>query len=209
MGSPSHGADKATSDASPACPSSPSAAGPSADAAIPDVACPTEAPSWFAANFALLNRPELGSQYLYLLDAWINLEAANNFIIGKGNKAKLAALKPELLRDWIQAGRAPRCKKLPAVINVDNFGKSVKAWWEAMQPSWRKDAVTGLLRSRRPRPGETWGVPLEVRGQNGMLSVVVCVCWWGLALGRASDEGRASWVRLTTDVALVCQQMSL
>ncbi|KAL1713348.1 hypothetical protein EV715DRAFT_211822 [Schizophyllum commune] len=187
--------------------SSPPSTSPSS-ASSQRVTCPPNAAPWFAQNFAQLDRHELGASYARLLERWLALEAANNFEIGKGSRIKMTVPKPTLLKDWIQAGRASRAKRLPHVGDVDGFARSVWAWWVAMQPSWRKVDATGSVQPRRIRAGDSWGASLDVRGQNGMLSVVACLCWWGLALKDGMDESRQSWVRLVHDVASVCEQMS-
>ncbi|KAI5824190.1 hypothetical protein K523DRAFT_192053, partial [Schizophyllum commune Tattone D] len=169
--------------------------------------CPPTAQAWFRQNFILLDLPNLHHLYSALLDAWCRLEATNNFAIGKGSKARVDVPKPALLRDWIQAGRASRSKKMPKVVKIDDFARQMWSWWAAMQPEWRKIDSTGRAAPSRDITGTGWGSALEVRGQNGMLSLVAGVCWWGLALERETIERCRSWMYFMEDVTWVCNQM--
>ncbi|KAL1711726.1 hypothetical protein EV715DRAFT_214934 [Schizophyllum commune] len=179
----------------------------STDPEVAHPACPSAAELWFRQNFALLDRPDLGHHYSALLDAWCRLEALNNFAVGKGCKLRLAAPKPGLLNHWIQAGRAARSKKSPRVSDIDAFARETWAWWSAMQPEWRTVDPNARSDPSRDVTGEGWGAALDVRGQNGMLSVVACACWWGIALEGGTLERCRSWLRFMNDVTWVINQM--
>ncbi|KAL1749672.1 hypothetical protein FB107DRAFT_225114 [Schizophyllum commune] len=190
-------------DPTPAASTSPS------ELATGDVArpiCADNAAAWFRDNFEVLDRPELGGAYLKLLGAWQALEAENNFDMAKGAKLR-DPNKPPVLRAWIQAGRAPRTKKIPAIADVDAFAKQVWAWWASLQPEWREVDAERLAQPSSDVPAD-WGTALGVRGQNGMLSVVACACWWGLASSEAQRADDGLWHRLVQDATWVCEQMT-
>ncbi|TRM59968.1 hypothetical protein BD626DRAFT_408314 [Schizophyllum amplum] len=171
------------------------------------VVCPPGAQAWFTTNFDSVNCPALGKEYNHLLRAWCALESANGFEIGKGNKARTSAPKPALLITWIHAGRAARVKKMPTVVDADTFSTELWAWWAAMQPAWRNVDPAGQREPERQVHEDDWGAALEVRGQNGMLSVVACLCWWGNVLGSRTTPNARSWLRLLDDVTWVCEQL--
>ncbi|KAL1698292.1 hypothetical protein EV121DRAFT_218423 [Schizophyllum commune] len=177
--------------------------------AIGDVArpiCPADAAAWFRDNFEVFDRPELGGVYLKLLGAWQALEAKNEFDIGKGTRLR-DPRKPPVLKAWIQAGRAPRTKKIPDIADVDAFAKQVWIWWASLQPEGREVDAEGLAQPSRDVVDD-WGAALGVRGQNGMLSVVACLCWWGLANNEAQRASDGLWCRLVEDATWVCEQMA-
>ncbi|TRM58352.1 hypothetical protein BD626DRAFT_410626 [Schizophyllum amplum] len=180
------------------------------DPAVPiqvALGCPDDAEPWFKANYALLNRPELGDEYTRLLNAWVTLEQKHDFVMGKGSKNRVTVPKPDVLQSWIASGRT-RSRKQPVVVNIEVFAAQVVTWWGALQPEWRQLDDAGLPMATRRVRGD-WGQPLDVHGQNGMLSAVACLGWWGTALG--SPEARASdlrWCRLIRDVAWVCEEMA-
>ncbi|KAI5823646.1 hypothetical protein K523DRAFT_135737, partial [Schizophyllum commune Tattone D] len=165
--------------------------------------CPDDAPDWMSNNFALLHQPQLGDKYCDLLRLWIALEKAKGFDINKKNKGMVGPTKkPAILQHWIQCGRAPRVKQNPLVKNVKAFEKDVWSWWSGLQPSWRKFDGDGRPSEDRDVDGD-WG-HLEVHGQNGFMSVVACLCWWGLSLKGKSNK---SWERCVDDVAWVCEEV--
>ncbi|TRM56386.1 hypothetical protein BD626DRAFT_413931 [Schizophyllum amplum] len=181
--------------------------GPATNDDQAQVVCPPDAKPWFMANFASVNRPALGKEYMCLLRAWCALESANGFEVGKGNKAKTSAPKPALLNTWIHAGRAGRVKKMPVVSDADTFAMEMWAWWASLQPEWRDVDAAGRREPEREVRDGDWGSALEVRGQNGMLSVVACLCWWGDVLGSRTTPNAHSWLRLVHDVTWVCEQL--
>ncbi|KAI4517116.1 hypothetical protein K525DRAFT_211617 [Schizophyllum commune Loenen D] len=174
---------------------------------VPHPTCPANAAPWFKQNFALLDLRDPHHLYSAVLDAWCRLEATNDFAVGKGNKAGNNIPKPPQLKEWIQAGRASRSKRMPRVVDIDKFSQQMWTWWAAMQPEWRKVDATGQIAPSREVSGSGWGSALDVRGQNGILSVVACICWWGLALERETPERCRSWRWFMEDVVWVVNQM--
>ncbi|TRM61981.1 hypothetical protein BD626DRAFT_404596 [Schizophyllum amplum] len=169
------------------------------------VVCPADAPEWVSSNFAVINRRDLGPQYLGVLAAWLSLEAKWGYDASKGTSCKGTGERPELLDKWIRGGRAPRVRKVPAVEDVSTFERQVWGWWAGLQPAWRKMDVDGRPSEDREMDSSgDWGV-LEVHGQNGMLNAVAVACWWGVALEGHSSR---SWERFLDDVSWVCEEQT-
>ncbi|KAI5821561.1 hypothetical protein K523DRAFT_258013 [Schizophyllum commune Tattone D] len=167
--------------------------------------CPSDAPEWVTANFALLNRPELGAKYVAAVTAWLRLEEKWGFDANKGTNVTGTGGRPDLLTRWIRGGRAPRVKRLPIVIDVRAFEKEFWAWWAGIQPSWRKLNADGRpSEDREVDESGDWGL-LGVHGQNGLLNVIAALCWWGIALdGRTSR----SWDRCLDEAIWVCEEQA-
>ena len=77
------------------------------------------------------------------------------------------------------------------IASVPDFVAEYESWWEDLQPKWRKCDGKGWNRPKYR--GKDLGV-LNTRGQNGWLSVVACLWWWGVAVSSAGDkEGLDVW----------------
>ncbi|KAF8216973.1 hypothetical protein K438DRAFT_1748105 [Mycena galopus ATCC 62051] len=91
--------------------SAPSAAGPESDTAVRSVICPPKAAAWSA-----------------LLAAWIRIETASKFEIGKS--ALPSKGRPAEVSRWIGGHHT----KVPEVRNVTAYAKPWWKWWDSMQP---------------------------------------------------------------------------
>jgi hypothetical protein len=80
------------------------------------------------------------------------------------------------------------------------YAKSWLMWWMSIQPQWQKGP--GPL----PLPiyssdGAGWGV-LQSSGENGFLSVIMSLLWWGQA-----DHGK-EWNMVLLDISWCLEHMS-
>ncbi|KAJ7481674.1 hypothetical protein FB451DRAFT_1394306 [Mycena latifolia] len=143
---------------------------------VSKASCPEDAPAWLQNGFEEVTRLPLGQEYQDLLRALIDLERAYDF----KNRAG-------------QVGR--RFKKEPKIGNLDAFDKQWWMWWRGLQLNWRNQGVNG----KRLPPGE-YGRGWEgmvAPGQNGALSAVAMLYWWGTQGGEGSVGWRAAVVEAT------------
>jgi hypothetical protein len=91
----------------------------------------------------------------------------------------------------------------PAIGDLKRFGESWWKWWEELQLSWRvQDGDTGKFkRCAYPVALTSNWKTLRAPGQNGVLSVVASLYWWGKKIQTArEDDDRESWVEAVADV---------
>ena len=161
-------------------------------------------PTWFKNGFKPLQEAELGEKWGGLLMKYTNLEARVNFVSPKGIAHAFSSDKrPSEVEWWIARAR----KVQPTIKSLPKFEIGFWAWWKNLQPKWREVGdVEGMLTStHRVRDGN-W-MELEKPGQNGFLTVVSLLCWWGLALRDQRDVGDAQWQAAVDDVDWVLAQM--
>ncbi|KAJ7734410.1 hypothetical protein B0H16DRAFT_1246416, partial [Mycena metata] len=133
-----------------------------------------------------------------MVDLWWNLESAGGF---EGGKAKALSSKdrPTEVQWWIQRAR----KVTPPIKNAAAFAASWMRWWYALNPTWRRGdgGIDSMAREGGGEEGE-WDA-VDVRGGNGLLSVLVCLKWWRNAL----EEETKDWVMAVADVTWVLEQL--
>src|SRR5205807_2193156 len=114
--------------------------------------------------------------------------------------------RPPELNRWIGAGRWRG--KAPVVSNHAAFSAAWWAWWMSLQPTWRELSLSG--RPTIGLYGEDWST-LKYPGQNGMLSIVATLAWWGVSLPNLVQHGsgsHADWLDAVDDVAWMLKGLS-
>ncbi|KAJ7921971.1 hypothetical protein B0H13DRAFT_1604071 [Mycena leptocephala] len=170
--------------------------------------CPPEAPKWFTATYDQVTREDLGDSFNALLRVFAEIERSYRW--EQGGKAGLGvANQPSAVADWIAAGRGGRGGpqangRGPEIGNLAVFGTTWWDWWGRLQPDWRtRDGGNVSRFERAAYPGatkENWR-KLRVPGQNGVLSVVASLYWWGKKCRVAGErEDRESWAEAVSDV---------
>ncbi|KAJ7149899.1 hypothetical protein C8R43DRAFT_1128380 [Mycena crocata] len=118
------------------------------------------------------------------------------------------AARPDEVSHWIGVGRGLR-QKGPydaEVKNLESYAKRWQAWWDSLQPDWRTRADNGLW-SRPEEYGDKWDWDaLWFPGQNGCVSIVASLYFWGTAKAALGGDGvwagenRLRWEESVTDV---------
>ena len=91
--------------------------------------------------------------------------------------------RPDEVEWWISRGR----KHTPCVKSSALLSEKFWAWWKGLQPKWRKTGeVSGVLTAAHQEVLGDWTM-LEKLGQNGFLSVLAVLSWWGEAI-QLEDE---------------------
>ncbi|KAJ7165267.1 hypothetical protein C8R46DRAFT_863722, partial [Mycena filopes] len=158
--------------------------------------CPPRAPKWFSHAHGHLGRQNLGAHFNSLVAAWIRIEAASRF---EHSGALLKKLRPEQVNRWIQDARGQRNRPDPPVNNPVEYEHQWWAWWDSLQPAWRGKDAAGSWKVTEPY-GKDWGDPLLVWGQNGVLSVVAALYFWGCAV-QNDEELLGKWEAAVNDAA--------
>ncbi|KAJ6451211.1 hypothetical protein C8R47DRAFT_952652, partial [Mycena vitilis] len=157
-------------------------------------------PPWLAHAYREVSRQDLGALYRELLHAFIELERSYGFIFGSG--ALKAPGRPEQVGKWIRDGRG-RTQAVRTIPNIEQYATQWWKWWSALQPQWR-GAWRGQKGPQQAVPkGADWSL-LEVPGQNGVLSVVATLYWWGCAeKAKGLATPSASWEEAASDTLWV------
>ncbi|KAJ7432951.1 hypothetical protein B0H11DRAFT_1759522 [Mycena galericulata] len=186
----------ATASASvPAQPSQPS---------IP-VVVPSDAPRWLRDSIAWLQQSDLGCHYASLLVALIALEAKYGYEVE--NRGQLPTIgRPSQVHGWIKGGRS-KMKFPPSIGDVGYYARVWWEWWDSLQPPWRERGEGNYwIVGGEWGPADEWD-PLEAPGQNGCLSVVASLYFWGLTLDRAENT-RTDWERAVQDVTWMLEGLA-
>ncbi|KAK0493684.1 hypothetical protein EDD18DRAFT_1053314, partial [Armillaria luteobubalina] len=79
--------------------------------------------------------------------------------------------RPSSLTTWLQNRRYNVYPQLPA-----SFSAEFLAWWNALQPDWRRSETNALPVANYSR---SLRKALWKGGQNGLLTVLIGLMWWG------------------------------
>ncbi|KAJ7018846.1 hypothetical protein C8F04DRAFT_976565, partial [Mycena alexandri] len=157
---------------------------------------PVDTPPWLRTVLSHLMARDLGCHYKSLLTALVRLEESAGFE-QNGKALPTSKWRPLKVQKWIRGARGSRTKTLPEVHDVAAYAKAWNAWWDALQPPWRKRGEDGLW-IVGGKYGAEFGA-LDASGINGCISIVASLCFWGAA--KTHDrESRAVWETAVNDV---------
>lgn len=96
---------------------------------------------------------------------------------------------------------------MPDLMDPAEFGIAVQKWWCDMQPSFRKcDSLMPAAIFVNPTlsgNSDDWK-DLRKGGQNGLVSLLVMLLWWGRGLARRTqwqDDSSPQWLATVVDVS--------
>lgn len=77
-------------------------------------------------------------------------------------------------------------------IKPDPFANQLLAWWEALQPTWRR-LPDGKMSKDVPHE-ENWAI-IRKGGSAGLYTVVMAASWWMAAVGNTGEgqDNEAVW----------------
>jgi hypothetical protein len=101
--------------------------------------------------------------------------------------------RPREVSEWVRAGRGLRSRSKKAyhavIADVAEYAQRWGSWWKSLQPEWRKRGSDNRWEILDHYPDECeWGT-LASQGQNGCLSLVASLYFWGMA--RPVGDGNA------------------
>ncbi|KAI6029218.1 hypothetical protein BKA83DRAFT_4047087 [Pisolithus microcarpus] len=122
---------------------------------------------------------DLGPSWTTLITKYIKNEHCSQFIVCKGGTHALDSMcHPPQVSWWISHAWCGT----PDIEDPCQFGVKWWTWWCSLQPKWR--SITAPAQDGKYTPncikGEDWNL-LCKPGQNGLLSIIVTLMWWGLA----------------------------
>ncbi|TDL19650.1 hypothetical protein BD410DRAFT_727011, partial [Rickenella mellea] len=104
--------------------------------------------------------------------------------------------RPSAVSWWINRGRKDA---VPPNVEVSKIKMQWWAWWNSIQPEWRRRGQDDLRSLSRAGVRGDWD-GFWLPGVNGLLSVLICLVWWGRE-ENASNTG--SWISACQDVKCV------
>ncbi|KAJ7893223.1 hypothetical protein B0H13DRAFT_1474817, partial [Mycena leptocephala] len=162
--------------------------------------CPEGAPGWVKNAYREISREFIGAAYEEVVEAWIELEKLYGFVVG--NNTLKGGERPKEVTQWVRDGRGRTMPMIP-ITDLGKFENGWWKWWTALQPSWR-GSWRGRTESARGKPADASWEKLAVPGQNGLLSVVATLYWWGYAEKKAGMDARSTgWEDAMKEVVAV------
>ncbi|PBK66645.1 hypothetical protein ARMSODRAFT_1021094 [Armillaria solidipes] len=185
----------------PAAPSSPASAAAASQPVRTNLSMTTPPFPLTAADLALLNRaiwPEWFAELIEYLEGYKLGERWNDVLgclmvwEGRGGFRDLKGAKHRHLSEvasWIKFYQRTHPEIMQA--GLWRFADEWWSWWKRMQPAWRvvDDVVGPLGDEYRVGLGGDWEV-LSKRGQNGHVSPLAALVWWGDSVGDDVDLRR-------------------
>lgn len=161
-----------------------------------DILTPQDCPAWLANAIKLVAAFDFGAKWQSLVASWVKFEEASNYKSSRlGTKSR-----PQTIAKWIQLARKPDYR--PDIENLAAYEADFKAWWISLQPPWRcRDGVDWPLKG-----SGDWDI-LRQSGQNGLLSVVAALFFWGWAARTATNDAEGAWSLAVDDVLYALTQL--
>lgn len=155
------------------------------------------AEDWVPNALTLFRSTPLGLEWDALVRDWLQFEESKGF---EGSCKLGSRHRPPIVADWIKRARKP---DFPYEIkNLDKFVNEFNAWWRVLQPAWRLDDVSDLLR----RDGEDWD-RLRCSGVNGLVSVLAALFFWGNHAQRGAVVLNSRWLEALEDVSYAISKL--
>ncbi|KAJ7450268.1 hypothetical protein B0H11DRAFT_1743257 [Mycena galericulata] len=182
--------------------------------AAPPLILPEGAPKWLSESVRQLSAVDLGIHFRSLLETLIRVEKAFGFDDNPRSGVSNVN-RPREVDEWIKAGRGLRAKKGwdARIDDVDEYRTRWWIWWDLLQPPWRTRDESGQW-ALSEGYDDDWEWPtLAHPGQNGCLSIVASLYFWGSAKAGAgagagwNAQNRESWFWAVEDVAWMMEGM--
>ncbi|KAJ7301063.1 hypothetical protein DFH08DRAFT_724667 [Mycena albidolilacea] len=178
----------------------PGVPGTNTTAAGSSIICPSEALEWFSSAFSQMTATNLGPHFDALLVAWTRIETASKFENGPYSLSSKG--RPAEVTRWIQGKHS----RIPEVKSVTAYSGAWWRWWDSLQPEWRVRGSDGKWAIQESY-GE-WEDALLVWGNNGHLTLVASLYFWGLAALKSTTLP-SSWEAAVIDVTWILKGIAL
>ncbi|KAJ7075707.1 hypothetical protein B0H15DRAFT_791504 [Mycena belliarum] len=166
-----------------------------------------DAPTWLRQAISYLTEVPLGPYFDALLAALVSVEAAYGYAENPTRGLPKDG-RPEIVNTWIWGGRGQRSKTRHEIKDLKAFIQSWDAWWASIQPPWRRKDAQG--RYIIGKYGEDWDC-LDYPGQNGTLSVVAALYFWGTTrrpLSELPKNAQDEWEAAVQDVSWMLEGLA-
>ncbi|KAJ7711718.1 hypothetical protein B0H16DRAFT_1343518 [Mycena metata] len=168
-----------------------------------------DTPSWLSGSVQQFQAQDLGCHFTALLGALVTLETTFGFDKAIQSSLPRGTKRPQQIQKWISRGRS-KVKKVPAIDDLAAYAKEWTAWWDALQPEWRKrDHRSGqwaMGGDVEYGPDDKWG-DLDAPGPNGCLSLVAGLYFWGVCEDQ-SEEVKTRWTTAVLDVTWMLEGLT-
>ncbi|KAJ7983071.1 hypothetical protein DFH06DRAFT_977918, partial [Mycena polygramma] len=160
---------------------------------------PDGAPEWLTGTLEVLSRVDLGIHFRSLMETVIRIEEVHGFDDMPRNGLE-KNLRPVEVKLWIGKARGVRSQHAydAGISNVEEYVERWNAWWDFIQPSWRKRDAAGWKIHEAYDEKWDWGT-LAMKGPNGVLNLVASLYFWGAA-ARGDLIRRAKFEAAVQDV---------
>jgi hypothetical protein len=95
---------------------------------------------------------------------------------------------------------------MPDLVDPAEFGIAVQKWWYNIQPAFRKSdspLPAAIFVNPNPASEDDWK-ELRKGGQNGIVSLLIMLFWWGKGQAKKSqwqDDSSIQWTAMIMDVS--------
>ncbi|TFY77852.1 hypothetical protein EWM64_g6164 [Hericium alpestre] len=166
-----------------------------------------DASSWpvlFSKALKFLLGLDFSDGWRLMLAAFFKHEEKHGFSPGGGRPWLNAKGRPAVIAEWIQWARA-WCTY--DIGDTDAMAQAFWTWWRALQPPAHLEKDSMAL---KPATSDLSWEKVDVAGQNGLLSVVAALAFWGMAIrGSEEVEDEKSWEDAVADVTSVLKVILL
>lgn len=150
-------------------------------------------PAWFLNCQKMFVELNLGKEWEALVSSWAAFEQRSRYT----EVRRLgSAGRPGVVGQWINRGRRPSSWR-PDIPCLKIYEAEFNAWWKSLQPTWR--VVHGSVKTTLTKGN--WEC-LRLPGQNGIVSVVAALFYWGLDV-QGKVGPRKAWLTAVQDCRLV------
>lgn len=155
------------------------------------------APEWVTDALKFLQSVALGLEWDALLASWFAFEQGSGF---EGSVRLGTRSRPRVVGEWIKYARTDTFRH--EIKNVSSFANEFNTWWASLQPAWRTDDASRVLR----RDDGDWEC-LRRPGLNGLLSILAGLFFWGCAVQKSTATARSAWLDAVDDVSYSIAQL--
>ncbi|KAJ7697300.1 hypothetical protein B0H16DRAFT_1706246 [Mycena metata] len=164
--------------------------------------CPAGAASWFRSVYRQISIEDLGDSFNALLEVFVKLERGYRWQQAPEQLPVDGRLVP--ITKWVASGCGGRGK---GGIMGQGCGPELGETARSLQPAWRQQEIgheTRFVRSSYPaatRKSKNNWETLRQPGQNGILSLVAGLYWWGKkAKKEEKQDNLESWAEAVRDL---------
>ncbi|KAH6916349.1 hypothetical protein BKA70DRAFT_1216545 [Coprinopsis sp. MPI-PUGE-AT-0042] len=133
-------------------------------------------PDWVIAALEYLRADVDNAVWSECLAAWAQFETAAAVFSENMGRLSNAKGRPAELTAWCSKRKGVVLPKEPELEDVHDFAARWLAWWNGMQPDWRKGEgeapMTKAIRGNENLSG------LKKPGTNGLFTALVALKWW-------------------------------
>ncbi|KAJ7318376.1 hypothetical protein DFH08DRAFT_655029, partial [Mycena albidolilacea] len=149
---------------------------------------------WILKARKALEVNDFGTSWSELVGVWYSREESKGFVAPVSHLRHPAKLRPAQVGAWVQRARTGT----PTIPDVERFAAAWAAWWQDINPVWRKTTLP------MPRTEAGPWTSMDYPGPNGFLNVLMCLMWWRERV----ENAPGAWKEAVEDVMWVLKRMN-